>query len=552
MISTDRLYSYIKWVGSIEGICFFAHMCNDMALCLSVLIVPLAIEDISFPDLPDDEELDSGAVAAQVSRVASMAFMGGAIGKFINGFVCDELGPYRCSRWYLVGMGVCNLIFSLSQSTTCMGLAFAGMEFFSSIQYAALSIMLSNYYRNDHARLTIAWTALGLASTIGDVLAKTLGSALNIWFHSWRRVAQFGTAVCFFGALVICQAPGRKAAEESHAQRARSFSWSRIGESLSNLLGTRLFWSLALSYAIVFVACYSDRLMVPFYNEMSGFSQEVCGGLTLSITFGLVHGLVTGSETYTHLHTVPDKRRFFRNRYLGNVLAICGMAGMAYLVQRFPDANPYAITTTVFFFSSAMASTMSFEFFQMPIIIAQKYESEKAVCISFLDGFGFLFSIPVFSALGVVVPKYGWSVAWLSVAAMSLIGGIVFVQNIGPILMTHADEHLSDENDLEFLYYYEWASNVYEVESFKAQAALEGIFTKMSDISGSISSSIAGPNPPIKWDHGREPPIDAPSPPVTRQNQEQMLTGLYSNEMFPPQEQMLPGETKDDFHREII
>jgi Major Facilitator Superfamily len=537
MISFDHLYSYVKWAGSIEGICFFAHMCNDMALCLSVLIVPLAIEDISFGDLEDDEELDSGAVAALVARVSSMAFMGGAIGKFINGFVCDELGPYRCSRWYLAGMAVCNLIFSLSQNTTCMGLAFAGMEFFSSIQYAALSIMLSNYYRNDHARLTVAWTALGLASTIGDVLAKTLGSALNIWFHSWRRVAQFGSAVCLLGALVIVQAPGRKAAEELHAQRARSFSWTRVGDSLSNLLGTWLFWSLALSYAIVFVACYSDRLMVPFYNEMSGFSQEVCGGLTLSITFGLVHGLVTGSETYTHLHTVPDKRRFFRNRYLGNVLALCGMAGMAYVVQTYLDANPYAMAGAVFFFSSAMASTMSFEFFQMPIIIAQKYESEKAVCISFLDGFGFLFSIPVFSALGVVVPKYGWSVAWLLVAAMSLIGGIVFVHNIGPILMTHADEHLSDENDLEFLYYYEWASNIYEVESFKAQATIEGIFTKLSDISGSITSSIAGPNPPIKWHHDPEPPTDTPPPPpVTSQNQEQML----------------PGETKEDFHREII
>jgi MFS family permease len=498
-------------------------MCNDMALCLSVIIVPLAIEDISssnlvYDDENGEEELDSGLVAAQVARVSSMAFLGGAIGKFINGFVCDELGPYRCSRWYLMGMAVCNVIFSFSQNTTCMGLAFGGMEFFSSIQYAALSIMLSNYYSNhssrnnnndnnndnkyhdpqaDRARLTKAWTALGLASTIGDVLAKTLGSALNIWFHSWRRVAHVGSAVCLLGAIIICQAPGRRAAEELHAQQQRaaaasdesmflprrSFSWTRIGASLRNLLGTRLFWSLALSYAIVFVTCYSDRLMVPFYNEMSGFSQEVCGGLTLSITLGLVHGLMTGSETYTHLHNVPDKRRFFRNRYLGNVLALCGMAGIAWLVESSGwNVNLYATAGAVFFFSSAMASTMSFEFFQMPIIIAQKYESEKAVCISFLDGFGFLFSIPVFSALGVVVPKYGWSVGWCLVAAMSLIGGIVFVQNIGPILMTHADDHLSDEHDLEFLYYYEWASNIYKDEAFKAQASIEGILTYVPSI----------------------------------------------------------------------
>jgi Major Facilitator Superfamily len=487
MITVDKLLGYCNWAFSIDGICFCAFMCNVMALCLPVLIVPLAIEEELALLLNDGEVVDSGLVAAQVARVCSMAFMGGAIGKFVNGFVCDELGPYTCSRWYLAGMCVCNLIFSLSEGTMGMGLAFAGMEFFSSVQYAALSIMLSNYYENDHARLNAAWTALGLASTVGDVLAKTLGSGLNIWLH-WRTVAQFGSAVCLFGALVVAQAPGRQAAEELHAQRAVPFSWTRIGESLVKILGTRVFWFLAMSYSLVFVCCYSDRLLVPFYYEMSGLSQEICGGLTLSITLGLVHGLVTGSEGYTHLHKVQDKKNFLRIRNMGNVLSIGGLGGMAYLSQRYVNANPFIMAAAVFFFSGAMASAVSFEFFQMPAIIAQKYESEKAVCISFLDGIGYLFSIPIFSALGVVVPKYGWDVAWGSLAAMSLIAGAVFIRNIGPILATHADDHLSDENDLEFMYYYEWASHIYEVESFRAQATVEGIFTKLSDLSGASRS----------------------------------------------------------------
>jgi sugar phosphate permease len=490
MISFDELYSYVKWTFSIDGICFCAFMCNVMALCLPVLIVPLAIEEEMALNLQEDEVLDSGLLAAQVASVCSVAFLGGAIGKFVNGFVCDELGPYTCSRWYLAGMGVCFVIFSFSQGPTSMGLSFAGMEFFSSVQYAALSIMLSNYYENDHARLNAAWTALGLASTVGDVLAKTLGSGLNIWLH-WRRVAQLGSAVCFFGALVVAQAPGRQAAEELHAQRAVPFSWSRIGESLTTILGTPVFWFLSISYSIIFVCCYSDRLLVPYYYEMSGFSQEICGGLTLSITLGLVHGLVTGSEGYTHLHKVPDKRRFLRMRNMGNVLAIGGMAGLAYLARRGLKGNSFVMAGAVFFFSGAMASAVSFEFFQMPAIIAQKYASEKAVCISFLDGFGYLFSIPIFSGLGIVVPKYGWDVAWGVLALMSLVSGAVFIRNIGPILATNADDHLSDENDLEFMYYYEWASHVYEVESFRASATVEVILTKLSDLSGHSRSKPA-------------------------------------------------------------
>jgi Major Facilitator Superfamily len=492
MIQTRRhdvLQGYVTWACSIDGICCCAFLCNILALCLPVLLVPLAIqEELQLLLLKEDETIalmvDSGMVAAHVARVCSLAFLGGAVGKFVNGFVCDEiLGPYTCSKWYLIGMGMCSLLFSWSSagtaaatgtnstSTNTMGLAFAGMEFFASVQYAALSIMLSNYYTHsetttkedsDHQqqrqqqaqqRLNAAWTALGLASTVGEVLAKTLGSALNVWLH-WRRVAQLGAVVCFFGALIVAQAPGQ-AAEKQHAQQQQqqqcaitgaspSFSWKRILESLVNILGTRVFWRLSLSYSLIFVCAYADRLLIPFYAELSGWSPEVCGSLTLSITLGLIHGLLSGSQGYAHLLKVQEQQQFLRRRNMRNVVTIACMAVLAHLARRrrrgllTTTTGSYAslvMASTVFVFSAAMASAVSFEFFQMPAIIAQNYKSEnKAVCISFLDGFGYLFSIPIFSALGVVVPRYGWDVAWALLAAMSLLSGAVFVRNMGPIL----------------------------------------------------------------------------------------------------------------------
>ena len=520
----SRILYGIYWLGSIDGIVFVAFLCNIMVLSLPVILVPLAVEaeyleaaegQGEAEQIMAEEDLESTWVAAQVTTISSLAFLGGAIGKFVNGFICQYIGPTRCSKLYLFGMALSTAWFSMSHDNLSLGLSFAGMEFFSSVQYAALSVMLSNFYSQpqDEGQLAAALTALGLASTIGDVLAKLLGMALAT-FLPWRRVAQLGSLVALVGTLVVAQAPaccnddpvsssspptcsptptattpktsnsnhGRhKHGEEdlsapyypfsasdrqtSNASESTQSSEYSVVRSLQTILTSGLFWKLAIPYSLVFTACACDRLLVPFYNEMAGLPQSVCGGFTLSITLGLVHGLVKGSEQYATLTSLPQKVAFLRHRHIGNVAAALGLALLSYYGPQY-TSNTLILTTAVVLLSAAMASTVSFQYFQLPCLIAQKYPNDKAVCISFLDGMGFLLSIPIFTALGLIVPEHGWYAGWGFLAALFAISGTFLVRSIPPILdATELYElHHSpgdDPTDFDPYFYFDWAGKVY-------------------------------------------------------------------------------------------
>ena len=459
------IYKYIRWLFSIDGIVSIAFLCNILTLSLPVLLVPIAIEENyrKYQTNDDDdnsnntmESIASVFIAGQVARVSSMAFLGGALGKIVNGFICVEMGPYACSRWYLAGLALCGFIMPLTNSTWAMGMAWAGLEFFSSVQYSAMAVMLSNFYESDPIKLSTALTARGLASNIGEILSKIMVVTLCTFFH-WRTVANVGAGIALFGWLVISNAPGRQAAEEAHSLR-EPFHWYSVVASLRAILGSSLFWKLAVPYSMVFVACYTDRLLVPFYFEMTSMSQNFCGGLTLSVTFGLIHGLMTGSATYTHLQEVGQKKAFFRNRYVGNVVSALALMALAHSGPTM-IANPIVLASLVFFFSAMMASTVAFHFFQLPAMIAQRYPDHKPVCLSFLDGFGYLLSIPVFSVLGTVVPNFGWEAGWGLLAVLFAIAGTVMVGYLGPVL--DSAKFFSDEDDLGAFFSFDWASAIY-------------------------------------------------------------------------------------------
>jgi hypothetical protein len=121
--NNDKKRHFLK---SMDGIVFSAYLCNVVALSLPVILLPMAAsEHIS----------TSAGVASTVAAVSSIATLGGAVGKFANGFICKELGSYTCSKYYLAGLSICSLLFSISPNASTLGLSFAGMEFAASSKY---------------------------------------------------------------------------------------------------------------------------------------------------------------------------------------------------------------------------------------------------------------------------------------------------------------------------------------------------------------------------------------------------------------------------------
>jgi MFS family permease len=432
----------------IDGIVFLSYLCNVMALSLPVLLVPIAATEQAV-SLSLSAKAASIMVASQVASISSIASLGGALGKFVNGFICKEFGSYICSATYLAGLGVSSLAFSLSQNANTMSMAFAGMEFFASIQWASLAVMLSNYYAKQPVKLAAALTALGLSSTSGQLLAKFFGMTLSTAFH-WRLVAQLGALVAFGGAALISRAPGRDKDAVRLSQKP-PFEWRSITQSLKAVLGSPLFWMLGLAHSMSFVCRGTDRILGTFFQQMASLPPAISGGLTITITFGLIQGLISGAKKYAKCATLQDKRNFLKKRYMTCIAATLGLVGLSQFgVGLLP--NRWAMTAALALVSGVMASNISFQYFQFPGMIAQAYGEHKAVVISFLDGFGFLLSAPIFATIGKVVPTLGWSSGWAMLASMFGAGAILMMTCIDPILKlskTSAEEALEKQKRTE-------------------------------------------------------------------------------------------------------
>jgi MFS family permease len=428
----------IQGMFTINRLVCTAYLCNILALSLPVILVPLAAQ----------EQLGkhaSSLVTSQVANIMSVAAIGGAGGKFVNGFVCQQMGTYRCSKVYLAGVALSSLVFSMSTSTAALGAAFASVEFFASVQCASLAVMLTNYYKNSPAKLAAALCAMGLSSTIGEILAKILGTTLTSAFH-WRKVAQIGSIIALVGALAISKAPRPQQAATQSKIVDLYFQWSSIKASLKAVLGSDLFWKLSLAYSMAFVACCTDRLLGPFYHSVSEFSHEICGGLTMSVTLGLIHGLVSASKRLVQLPTLQAKTTFFSRRYIRSISATLGLTGLAYFGSALPKT---VAAVAVALLSFTMASNVAFQCYQFPAMIAQKFGDHQAVCISFLDGFGYLLSVPLYAVLGQLVPKFGWASGWLMLSILFALGGIMMMKAIPPILdVNTSDDTVMEKKDL--------------------------------------------------------------------------------------------------------
>lgn len=190
---------------------------------------------------------------------------------------------------------------------------------------------------------------------------------------------------------------------------------------------------LGLAHSMAFCTRGTERILGTFYSHVAGLPQNIAGGLTLSITFGLMYGLVTGSKKFSALQGKPEEqKKFLAKRYRKSFAATLGL-GLVASFGGFLQSN-ILTAAVVALLSGTMIANVAFQYYQFPALIAKEFGQHKAVCISFLDGFGFLLSAPIFATCSKLVPTSGWSSAWVMLAALFGAAGVLMVKSIGPVL----------------------------------------------------------------------------------------------------------------------
>lgn len=174
-------------------------------------------------------------------------------------------------------------------------------------------------------------------------------------------------------------------------------------------------------------------LLVAYVRFLSFNTGFICGGLTLSVTLGLVHGLVSG-RAFHDLKNVSSRTSFVTRRYIGAVLSALALAVVAHPAVSSLVDSKFVMAGILTTLSAIMTSCMACQFFQVPSWVAQTFGEKKAVCISWIDATAFFINAPVWALVGRLVETQGWSVAFIMIAALFGLGGMSMTRAMSQVL----------------------------------------------------------------------------------------------------------------------
>jgi dipeptide/tripeptide permease len=164
------------------------------------------------------------------------------------------------------------------QST--LGWMYAGIEFFASMQWTALSVVLAQQYQDNDASFASGIQCMSMASVCGQLFTKFVGMTLLQYLH-WRTVAQLGAVMALIGLCIVQvfvkNVPPTDTTTVQPTRTPSSFQWNRfftsIQSSASKVLSNPLIWAVGYAHAMSMVAKSSDRILGEFYSHATGLPR---------------------------------------------------------------------------------------------------------------------------------------------------------------------------------------------------------------------------------------------------------------------------------------
>ena len=363
------------------------HLARTVSLAYFFTAIAVNLPIVLMPTIAGEIASSKGAgsnfvPATFIASVAAAVSMGGGIGKLVNGAVCQALGGRNSMAVYMTGISIVSLIFSFNKSHHLFGRTLSLMEFLWSIQWTASCVVLADHYSQNAAQFATAITRLSLMSTAGTIISKVGGTSL-LAVASWAVVARVGALAALVGASVAYWGiPTQSTAQNTlRSWRTNTVVQPRKGtrsilDSFRQVLKRRTFWLVGFAYSAIFLARTADRVLGSFYVHVSGLPKSLCGGLTASCTIGFAYGLARGRI----FHLLPGKSqklRFLKHNYATAVLATLGLAicGSSCFIQLV--GSPVVRAAAVAILSATAASSLSFQFYQLPSIFAKEFGSNK-------------------------------------------------------------------------------------------------------------------------------------------------------------------------------
>ena len=441
---------------TLNLILFASYTCTTIATTVPVVLIPTISQDLFA-----DESIE--ASSAFTSQVAASAIMGTACGKFLNGPVGDVFGARRTQVIYSTLLALSLASMTFCTSTSCVASACFFVEFFQSVQWPCILVILATHYQpKSHILYEGGIYATSIASRFGSLVGIPLASYLLKRSH-WRVVSLIGAWVAMIGCsvsyLFCSDAPNRVNAPQNPLpttllqQIENAHLWSRPKEfvrilgnvvsaivfnnlipSLKHVLKSGTFWIVALAHTGSSMIRSSERILGTYFRDtsMGTLSENRAAGLAVFSSIGTILGITIAGAMFTSRK--ERQRKWLVSRLYKITIGACYMLAILAI-----PAIRYTLDAPglVLFFQVLSTFVMSFGvavmFYHIPGLVGAAFGHDKGLFSAYTDGVAYglasiVWRIVANSVQGGDPQGSGWAYGWAAVALLIILCAVLMVE----------------------------------------------------------------------------------------------------------------------------
>ena len=433
---------------------FLAFTLTTAASSVPITLIPTVGQDLLG---------DSTEASGFTSRAAASAVFGTACGKFLNGPVGDVLGARRTSVLYslclslaLIGMAACG-------TTSCAAWTCFFVEFFQSVQWPCIIVILATHYRPSNP-------ALYEGGIYVTSIASRFGSLVGIPFYSyllrqshWRIVSLVAAWIALIGCsvsyLFMNDSPYRANEPQNpldaklrqqiastnlrdEPQQFFAVLWNilksillkNLVPSLDHVLKSGTFWIVALAHTGSSMIRTSERILGTYFRDTSfgTLSENRAGGLAVFSAFGTILGLAISGNMF--IQRKERQRKWLVSRlYMVTIVSCYALAILAIPRLRYLADAPGLILFFQVLASFCMGYGIAVMFYTIPGLVGAAFGNNKGLFSAYVDGVAYGFASIVWRVVGSAVEGSspqggGWAYGWAAVALLVILCAILMVE----------------------------------------------------------------------------------------------------------------------------
>jgi sugar phosphate permease len=230
--------------------------------------LPLLIADLSAHGMARD------AAKIGLGRIASLAVLGYALGKFVSGPLADRVGGRRLFLGGMLGSILCTIGFAAGGGIPIFTLAWIGNRLVQSTGWVGMVKLTSKWF--SYAQYGTAMGVISVSYLLGDVGARLFMESLIEHGFGWRGL--FLSAAAVLGVLFVINAIWLREAPEI----APADSPDRLDDGrgvLSSLFRSQQFWlACVLSLGFTLIRETFNTWTPTYFTEAASLSPAAAAG----------------------------------------------------------------------------------------------------------------------------------------------------------------------------------------------------------------------------------------------------------------------------------